>query len=320
MSEGIGEHMTKEKIVSRIVETGVVRWSPRRERATEHRVHTWVRAHISLSLPSLQVPSWKMFEIYHTWTDVCFTFLTIVDSYVMLHARDFCVFTCQCLSVTFCFQLKKSTQPTACPCPTIAEKPTRRRPTRSGTKASSMREWKSAEERGEREARRRRRDRGEKASFHCDLFASDHLRPLRTSLMCTTPSTPFRARHPRRRPMSSETETSPTKGLLRVPPLSGRWLGRSKRTLCCILFRDTNTEFRSTWRATEEEEEKTLRAPRRQHHGGEPRVSQSEGLVSTRRRKNRRQSRRCRIRDVVALQRKSHRGHRAHTWVRAHLS
>ena len=117
-----------------------------------------------------------------------------------------------------------------------------------------------------------------KASFHCDLFASDHLRPLRTSLMCTTPSTQFRARHPRRRAMSSETETSPTKGLLRVPPQRGRWLGRSKRTLCYILFRDTNTEFRSTWRATEEEE-KTLRAPRRQHHGGEPRVSQSEGLV-----------------------------------------
>ena len=181
-----------------------------------------------------------------------------------------------------------------------------------------MREWKSAEERGEREARRRRRDREEKASFHCDLFASDHLRPLRTSLMCTTPSTPFRARHPRRRPMSSETETSPTKGLLRVPPQRGRWLGRSKRTLCYILFRDTNTEFRSTWRATEEEE-KTLRAPRRQHHGGEPRVSQSEGLVSTRRGKNRQQSRRCRIREVVALQRKST-GHRAHTWVRAHLS
>ena len=123
----------------------------------------------------------------------------------------------------------------------VAEKPTRRRPTRSGTKASSMREWKSAEERGEREARRRRHDREEKASFHCDLFATDHLRPLRTSLMCTTPSTPFRARHPRRRPMSSETETSPTKGLLRVPPQRGRWLGRSKRTLCYILFRDTNT-------------------------------------------------------------------------------
>ena len=68
-----------------------------------------------------------------------------------------------------------------------------------------------------REARRRRRDQEEatrrrEASFHCDLFASDLLRRLRASnfrapngsrydrgtrsLVYTTPSTPFRARHP----------------------------------------------------------------------------------------------------------------------------
>ena len=48
----------------------------------------------SNALPPLEVPSWKMFEIRHTWTDACFTFPTVVVSCAMLHAREYCVLTC----------------------------------------------------------------------------------------------------------------------------------------------------------------------------------------------------------------------------------
>ena len=72
-----------------------MRWSPcRKAQDTEY---TRGRAH--LSLPSLEVHSWRVFEFCHPWTGACFTFLTVVASCVKLHTRDWTL-------CNLCFQLK----------------------------------------------------------------------------------------------------------------------------------------------------------------------------------------------------------------------